>query len=448
MIPELLQLAGAWGVFGLMGVDRDAFAMLVTILALALCLSTAALFPIDIFLVSRIMDPTTGLRYDWATDEVITRMQFSVKVVYYVAYSLIASFCFFWIPLSYFYFEELGDEDQTLIQRLWASFKYTFFFVLVACILLLTGLLMKPNRHEGIDLEWLRRILADLAGNGASAVAFLAGILALAGMGVLALYTAPGLSLVPLHLIAGSKSVAGKSTEARVQLAANRERQNTILSRYQHGSRPTGHSVLSDRDRQAISELAQEELLLEHRARYAQRLRDSWFHRCQWFIRPFEVILGVASASLSMLLVGSMLATTIGHTKDDICGAPCGYIFSGNLPNPLNIAFLKLSPYFPIDYVLIVAIILYMFWATTKGIVSIGIRVLWINLYKFRRAATQPQGLLAATMLLMLSLAGLSYSMTIAITLFPSLANGVAIKILHLSYPATLVLLLDFVSRQ
>lgn len=62
-----------------------------------------------------------------------------------------------------------------------------------------------------------------------------------------------------------------------------------------------------------------------------------------------------------------------------------------------------------------VMIILYMFWATTKGIISIGIRFLWVNLYKFRQAATPPQGLLAATMLFMLSLAGLGYSLTMSV---------------------------------
>jgi LMBR1 domain-containing protein 1 len=62
-----------------------------------------------------------------------------------------------------------------------------------------------------------------------------------------------------------------------------------------------------------------------------------------------------------------------------------------------------------------VMIILYMFWSTTRGIISIGIRFLWVHLYRFRRAATQPQGLLAATMLLMLSLAGLSYSLTMSV---------------------------------
>jgi LMBR1 domain-containing protein 1 len=56
-----------------------------------------------------------------------------------------------------------------------------------------------------------------------------------------------------------------------------------------------------------------------------------------------------------------------------------------------------------------------MFSATTRGIISIGIRFLWVNMYKFRRAATQPQGLLAGTMLLMLSLAGLCYSLTMSV---------------------------------
>lgn len=63
--------------------DREPFAMIVTILALALCLSTVALFPVDIFLVSRILDPSTGLRREWATNEAIANMQSVVRLVYY-----------------------------------------------------------------------------------------------------------------------------------------------------------------------------------------------------------------------------------------------------------------------------------------------------------------------------------------------------------------------------
>ncbi|KAG0000342.1 hypothetical protein BGZ79_006053 [Entomortierella chlamydospora] len=333
MLQDSVHIASAWGAFGIMVAillgfsiffaiyysdvrDREPFAMIVTVLALTLCLSTVALFPVDIFLVSRIMDPATGLRRPWATDEAIANMQ------------------------------------------------------------------AVPNENENRDLEWLRKMLADL------------------GMGVLVFYAAPGLSLLPLHLLAGVKSIPAKIDETNAELAANREQQNTIVNRY-HGT----DREVSDRDRHAINELSREELILENRSRVVQHARDSLFNRCRWIVRPFQVS--------PIVLVKQI---TESNLTEEMCGAPCGYIPNHrNLPNPLNLLFLKLSPYFPVDYILMVMIILYLFWAATKGIISIGIRFLWINLFKIRRGATQPQGLLAATMLLMLSLAGMYYSLTMSV---------------------------------
>ncbi|KAF9129374.1 hypothetical protein BGW39_004214 [Mortierella sp. 14UC] len=426
MLDGVLHITTAWGAFGIMitillgfsifftlyysdTTDREPFALIVTVIALTVCLSTVTLFPVDIFMVSRIMDPATGLRRAWATDEAIAHMQNAVRIFYYGAYGLIASFCFFWIPLSYFYYEEL-DEGQSMRQRLVASLKYTAFFILVACTLLITGLFMKPNEHHNKDLEWLRRMLTDLDGTGA--LAFVAGVLSLFGMGVLVFYTAPGLSLLPLHLIAGLKSIPTTMNETNAQLSANRERQNAIINRYPQG----GINHASERDLHAFRELSREALVLENRSRMVQSVRDSWFNRCRCIIRPFEILLGIAGLALTTLLITSIGITTIDNLTEDVCGAPCGYILTHpNIPNPLNLLFLNLSPFFPVDYILMVMIILYMFWSTTKGIISMGIRFLWVNLYRFRRAATQPQGLLAATMLLMLSLAGLSYSLTMSV---------------------------------
>ncbi|KAF9921877.1 putative lysosomal cobalamin transporter [Linnemannia zychae] len=436
-----MPFVGAWGLYGLIGAvpvyysdrqDREPFAMLVTVLALTLCLTTVALFPVDIFMVSRIMDPSTGLRYEWATDAAVEEMQQSVQRIYAVAYGLIASFCFFWIPLAYFYFEELADEGQTTCQRLWASFKYTLFFILVAAILLLTGLLMKPNGKNGggsdghyrghdvwdlsPELDWLEELLGKIG--GMVPLAFVAGVLALAGMVVLIFYTAPGLSLLPFYLLAGAKSLPASVEELETQLDFNRAQQNTILNRHPMSTGIVGNHggtrQLSDRNRERISKLAQEEILLENRLRLVLRVRDSCWYRCLCIIRPFQILLGLAGSILTVLLVGSIAVTTIGQLDKDLCGAPCGFIFGRDLPNPLNMVLVRLSPYFPADYAVIVMIILYMFWATTKGIISLGIRFLWVHLYRFRRGATQPQGLLAATMLLMLSLAALSYTLTMA----------------------------------
>ncbi|KAI7817731.1 hypothetical protein BC939DRAFT_317403 [Gamsiella multidivaricata] len=100
MVESLLHIVGAWGAFGIMVAillgfsvfftlyysdtrDREPFAMIITVLALTLCLSTVALFPVDIFLVSKTLDPSTGLRRGWATDEAIASMQLTVRIVYY-----------------------------------------------------------------------------------------------------------------------------------------------------------------------------------------------------------------------------------------------------------------------------------------------------------------------------------------------------------------------------
>ncbi|KAG0255792.1 hypothetical protein DFQ27_006064 [Actinomortierella ambigua] len=440
MLEGMFHIIGAWGTFGIMVTillavsvfftyyyadprDRELFAMSVTILALTVCLSTIALFPVDIFLVSKIMDPSSGLRQPWATDDAIDRMQLAIKIVYAVAYSLIASFCFFWIPLAYFYFEEL-DETQTVRQRFVAALKYTFFFIAVALMLLLVGLFLKPTEHDDTDFDWIKRLLESLEGTGA--LFFVVGVVALCGMGVLVFYTAPGLSLLPIYLLAGMKSIPIKVHETHDQLARNREQQNTILNRYPPLSGGPNNNAnqknrsryqhMSERDRKTLEELQREELVLENRSRMVQGVRDSWLNRCRFLIRPFQVILGISATILTVLLILSISVTVLGKLAGDVCGAPCGYVLSHpEIFNPLNILFLKLSPFFPVDYILMVVIILYLFWATTKGVISIGIRFLWVHLYKFKHANTQPQGLLAATMLLLLSLAALGYTLTMSV---------------------------------
>ncbi|KAF9912047.1 putative lysosomal cobalamin transporter [Linnemannia zychae] len=446
-LDALLPFLGAWGLYGLIGAgllgfsifftvyysdkqDRELFAMLVTVLALTLCLTTVALFPVDIFMVSSIMDPTTGLRHNWATDAAVAEMQQSVQMTY-------------------------ADEGQTTFQRLWSSFKYTLFFILVATILLLTGLLMKPNdngegdKQEGSfiggdgnkggdgsspELDWLKDLLGKIG--GMQPLAFVVGVLALTGMTVLIFYTvtfsfiviyllidqfehleAPGLTLLPFHLLAGAKSLPVGVEELEAQLDLNRAHQATILNRYpvSAGGGMGQRQQMSDRNRHLISELAQEEMLLENRLRLVLKVRNSCWHQFLCIIRPFQILLGLAGSILTVLLIGSITVTSIGQLDGDLCGAPCGFIFGRDLPNPLNMVLVRLSPYFPADYAVIVMIILYMFWATTKGIISLGIRFLWVHLYKFRRHATQPQGLLAATMLWMLSLAALSYTLTMAV---------------------------------
>lgn len=57
-------------------------------------------------------------------------------------------------------------------------------------------------------------------------------------------------------------------------------------------------------------------------------------------------------------------------------------------------------------------IFVYFFLATMQGIINIGVRFLWVTLYRIKKASTAPQGLLFTAMLLTFGLLALNYSVT------------------------------------
>ena len=59
-----------------------------------------------------------------------------------------------------------------------------------------------------------------------------------------------------------------------------------------------------------------------------------------------------------------------------------------------------------------VLLIVYFFLATMSGVITLGVRFLWVALFRIRKGATMPQGLLFSTILLTLSLLALNYSLT------------------------------------
>jgi LMBR1 domain-containing protein 1 len=57
-------------------------------------------------------------------------------------------------------------------------------------------------------------------------------------------------------------------------------------------------------------------------------------------------------------------------------------------------------------------IFVYFFLATMQGIINIGVRFLWVTLYRIKKSSTAPQGLLFTAMLLTFGLLALNYSVT------------------------------------
>lgn len=59
-----------------------------------------------------------------------------------------------------------------------------------------------------------------------------------------------------------------------------------------------------------------------------------------------------------------------------------------------------------------VGIAIYFFLATMTGIIGIGVRFLWVTLYRIKKRSTAPQGLLFSCMLLIFGVLAFNYAVT------------------------------------
>ena len=150
--------------------DRSPSVTLTCIIAITSLLATVLLLPVDVALVSSTTSSRLGRRKDWATQDVVDRITYSLTIVYYVLYSLDALLCLLVIPFTYFWYEEYDEVaieqgEQTLGKRFWGAFKYTLSFVAIVVILFLVGFFVPVSQDKiGMDLDYFKRLLTENRG--------------------------------------------------------------------------------------------------------------------------------------------------------------------------------------------------------------------------------------------------------------------------------------------
>lgn len=414
----------------------------ITVLSL---LATVLLMPVDIALVSSTTSRKLGRKKDWATPDKVDNTLYSLKIVYYTLYSLDAVLCLLVVPFTYFYYEEYdevaaGEGQQTIANRLWGAFKWTFAFILFCLILFLVGFfvpvtkkarddhkdldyfkdLLTENRKSGVLHVSMKMLMASAATDGERALTFAIGVLILVGTILYCLYTAPGLALLPVSLIKTAPSISApqlrESTQS--QLAQNQERQRQLEGRSE--GRQEG---LDPRDRRELEALVREERTLIRRQRLAEENAGEgqnifirvWL-KVEAIFRPLKLIFGLLLLVISLILFASMLITMVDKIKNSVCGVSCGYLLGKTkIFQPVNALLRETSKVFPIDYVIFLLIALLFFSATVVGLATIGIRFLWVMLFRIRKGHTTPNAMLMATVLLTLMTLALNYSLAMVV---------------------------------
>jgi LMBR1 domain-containing protein 1 len=406
--------------------ERSVSVTTVCIFTLTCLLATVLLLPVDVALVSSTTSSRHGRRKDWASQDEVDKIVKTLQIVYYTLYSLDAVLCLLVVPFTYFWYEEYDEVaqeegSQTVGSRFWGALKYTLIFVFLCVALFLVGFFVPIARHrEGahFDLDYFKQLLTE--NHGERALVFAMGLLITIGVIIYCFYTAAGMALLPLTLIKSAPAVSAPQLAQTTasELEGNRERQRQLEGRAQ--GNPDG---LSSKDRRELEALVREERTLVRRERMAAENSGegrSWIVRT-WIkieavFRPLKLIGGFLLVIIALIIFASMLITGIDKARNSICGRHCGYVLANiKIFQPLNFILVKSAKVFPIDYVLFTLLVLFFFCASIVGIATVGIRFLWLTIFRIRKGHTSPQALLVATVMLTLITLALNYSIAMMV---------------------------------
>ncbi|GFN20234.1 hypothetical protein AtubIFM55763_010772 [Aspergillus tubingensis] len=399
--------------------DRSSVVTFTCIVAITSLLATVLLLPVDVALISSTTSSKLGQRKPWATQDEVDKIVSLLTAVYYLLYSLDAFLCLLAIPFVYFWYEEYDEVavesgEQSAAKRLWTAFKYTISFIAIVVVLFIVGFLVPVSNIKDSNVsDYLRKLLAE--NRGERVITFTLGLLITLGLFLYVLYTSTGLAVLPMRMIRAAPSVSDMTWKASTgaQLESNRERQRQLEGRCRGDP-----GLLSSKERRELDTLVRDERTLIRRQRLAEeadgegrgRFMRAWL-KVTAFFRPLKLLGGIAILLVALMIWISMLLTAIDKAKNSMCKQRCGYILSRiGVFNPLNWVFVQSAKVFPIDYAVFTVVVLLLFGSSVVGISTIGIRFLWIRIFRIRMGHTSPQALLLTTAMLILTILALDYS--------------------------------------
>ena len=328
--------------------------------------------------------------------------------VYYGFFGVILTFSFLVLPLNYFFHStspladeetEDGEEVESCGKKMCRALKYTCASLVLLGALILLGIFLpfegSPPPVDDVDEKILYLWEQMKANEGKDLIVFLINTISIIGMFLVIIYTGYGMSAWPFSLIGGRSTVHSELSSVDSQVTTIEE-QLTELREREGG----------------LNAFEQGQLLrLENQLRLLQRTRHnldqasrSFTNRCLLVFRPFQMVAGILFSCLGFLIFISLMLSSIDKAINS-GGAKTGYmLINGTLPNPLDLTLVYAQDVFPLDYIIYIALILFFVFSSMSGVKAVGIRFLWLPLYKIRPYATKPQALslMALTLILIL----------------------------------------------
>lgn len=358
---------------------------------LAISILSILLLPLDVFVVSR----GTNAQIPSLQSLVPTRELLST--VYLSIFSCSILMAYIAIPFAYFYGGASGsdfDIDSEPCERSCTAMRNTSVFAAFICVLVLCGLMLRkghPSDFQDWDkeAEWLREVL-DVSHAGTATISFCVACLCFVGCGAWISYTAYGLAALPASWLRGKQTAAEQRREIEQDLDNINARFRSVQMRYGHNQAQSSEEWTSLQKKQRILSVQ------THRLEELEKMSTTWISKIFLVLVPFRVLVGATLLLMSLTLVTSLALSSYDRFTQSRCGFQCGYILEGSrlIWNPLDDVLIFLSEYFPADFIGLVFIAIHVFSCSLHSIMSLGIRIGCVPIYRISPHRTRPEGLL------------------------------------------------------
>eukprot|EP00921_Rhytidocystis_pertsovi_P012226 GHVQ01019772.1.p1 GENE.GHVQ01019772.1~~GHVQ01019772.1.p1 ORF type:complete len:564 (+),score=48.87 GHVQ01019772.1:816-2507(+) len=416
---------------------QDSYCLAATVVVCTLSASLLAviLVPIDIYILSEGSVSAASMRLTQA----------SLRKLYFSLFGLLLFLAFGGIPFAFFYGDEIDkgttddfDEDMEPCGRSCRALRRTFVFIFAVAALLLAGLFFKPGVNIQPKLSWVKELL-DLNHAGYGSVMFSIACLTLVGNIGWMSYTAYGMASLPFVWLRGRPSSGQLRLELEADIAEVRSKQRALQMKY--GGRAFTNATntkMTTEDRRELKRLEQQQSKLSHHnyrlQEEEQMLSSRFIGYALKMLVPFRLLVGTVFQLASLVVVYAVIVTCLDRVLHSSCGYSCGFILSHGAEtevmwmwNPLDSFLLYMSQYFPLDFVCLSLLVLYIFVASIYGILNLGsLRAMrWTAasqncLYCIMPHKSMPQALLVLCFILIHILLALSM---VLVTLSPRYAT-------------------------
>lgn len=229
------------------------------------------------------------------------------------------------------------------------------------------------------------------------------------GSNIKTLYSAYGLSAFTFFLIRGQKSPAQEKKEIKRSISQVREQYRKIQEKYSSGKK----KKKTRSDIRMMKQLKTEERKLRLESTQIEYQLQKTEHKdiCSRFLsmifallKPFRIIVGYVFLGFSVAIVVSLACGNLNRILYSKCSFSCGFqVVNDNhdemhdmLDSMINLydsIFVFFSQFFPLDLILFLLVLTHFFVSTLYAISKIGIRFLFISIYRIKRDRSYPQAI-------------------------------------------------------